>query len=104
AEDGIRDFYVTGVQTCALPISAKIDVSGNLKPAVGHGVRILPAKTVVAAADYRPAPKVLDAAPERNVREAASAAVGLRLSIAERSEERRVGKEWRDGRGMDSRI
>src|SRR5690606_40438435 len=23
AEDGIRDFHVTGVQTCALPISAK---------------------------------------------------------------------------------
>ena len=65
------------------PEPAKIDVSGILKPAVGHGVRILPAKTVVAAADYRPAPKVLDAAPERNVREAASAAVGLRLSIAE---------------------
>src|SRR5690606_40201985 len=24
AEDGIRDFHVTGVQTCALPISAEI--------------------------------------------------------------------------------
>src|SRR5690606_40322046 len=24
AEDGIRDFHVTGVQTCALPISAKV--------------------------------------------------------------------------------
>src|SRR5690606_40362180 len=24
AEDGIRDFHVTGVQTCALPISTKI--------------------------------------------------------------------------------
>src|SRR5690606_41109470 len=27
AEDGIRDFHVTGVQTCALPISALIPVS-----------------------------------------------------------------------------
>src|SRR5690606_25387484 len=25
AEDGIRDFHVTGVQTCALPISSKLD-------------------------------------------------------------------------------
>src|SRR5690606_40245312 len=27
AEDGIRDFHVTGVQTCALPISLGIDVN-----------------------------------------------------------------------------
>src|SRR5690606_24431562 len=65
------------------PEPAKIDVTGILKPAVGHGISIVPAKTVVATADYRPAPKVLDASPEQNVREAASAAVGLRLSIAE---------------------
>src|SRR5690606_26481505 len=30
AEDGIRDFHVTGVQTCALPISVKIYYSGTL--------------------------------------------------------------------------
>src|SRR5438874_9765374 len=29
AEDGIRDLYVTGVQTCALPISAR-DAAGNV--------------------------------------------------------------------------
>src|SRR5438874_11370645 len=29
AEDGIRDLYVTGVQTCALPISARCEVSGE---------------------------------------------------------------------------
>src|SRR5690606_28601687 len=27
AEDGIRDFHVTGVQTCALPIYAKIELT-----------------------------------------------------------------------------
>src|SRR5690606_40813208 len=27
AEDGIRDFHVTGVQTCALPISGQDDAS-----------------------------------------------------------------------------
>src|SRR6266700_7272334 len=29
AEDGIRDFHVTGVQTCALPISRRRTVSGD---------------------------------------------------------------------------
>src|SRR5207302_5144184 len=33
AEDGIRDFHVTGVQTCALPISI-----GMLCPGMGFGV------------------------------------------------------------------
>src|SRR5690606_39464098 len=28
AEDGIRDFHVTGVQTCALPISGSVDGGG----------------------------------------------------------------------------
>src|SRR6266511_4626334 len=31
AEDGIRDFHVTGVQTCALPISAEhVTATGDL--------------------------------------------------------------------------
>src|SRR5436309_15857788 len=30
AEDGIRDFHVTGVQTCALPISFGATASGDL--------------------------------------------------------------------------
>src|SRR5690606_40342834 len=29
AEDGIRDFHVTGVQTCALPIYSARSASGN---------------------------------------------------------------------------
>src|SRR5690606_40266043 len=29
AEDGIRDLHVTGVQTCALPISAGTEVAGG---------------------------------------------------------------------------
>src|SRR5690349_12868979 len=32
AEDGIRDLYVTGVQTCALPISVPIDGSPWRRP------------------------------------------------------------------------
>ena len=66
AEDGIRDWSVTGVQTCALPISilaavAKIDLS---VPAQGK------------------------LEPEGSVKD-------LRLPIGGRSEERRVGKECR---------
>src|SRR5690606_40569043 len=39
AEDGIRDFHVTGVQTCALPISRRREV-----PAIGR----LPRRTAPA--------------------------------------------------------
>src|SRR5690606_39401972 len=45
AEDGIRDFHVTGVQTCALPIYPSMqltDVTGYLVP-VPDGGWLLPA-------------------------------------------------------------
>src|SRR5690606_40326728 len=52
AEDGIRDFHVTGVQTCALPISlvcsasgeegsvagAKLEMEGRLRSRAGAAV------------------------------------------------------------------
>src|SRR5690349_23579429 len=37
AEDGIRDLYVTGVQTCALPIYAGGAEEGRRRPAGGDG-------------------------------------------------------------------
>src|SRR5690625_7090795 len=42
AEDGIRDGHVTGVQTCALPISKKALDSflGNVKTALKDGERV----------------------------------------------------------------
>src|SRR5690606_40210249 len=48
AEDGIRDFHVTGVQTCALPICGvgKSTVTVNLAAALrrlGHAVGVLDA-------------------------------------------------------------
>src|SRR5690349_24223227 len=76
AEDGIRDLYVTGVQTCALPICLG---------------------AVVALAR-------LDVAPLRVAREAGGREPGRvdlghavldQLLPAGRSEERRVGKECR---------
>src|SRR5215471_4380441 len=36
AEDGIRDLYVTGVQTCALPIS-ELSCTGRVCAAPGNG-------------------------------------------------------------------
>src|SRR5204863_3857855 len=41
AEDGIRDLYVTGVQTCALPISRPGGVEGAYRDCVrSRGMRI----------------------------------------------------------------
>src|SRR5690606_40709027 len=44
AEDGIRDFHVTGVQTCALPISpsARADVTAaQVETSIRRGVEYL---------------------------------------------------------------
>src|SRR5690349_24781556 len=80
AEDGIRDLYVTGVQTCALPI------------------------LLIAGAIVSPAPRwrgqpVLWPSPQPRSRGGrAVASVTSRLqatSPSTRSEERRVGKECR---------
>src|SRR5205823_7434426 len=92
AEDGIRDKLVTGVQTCALPISAVGDVEGV--PLEAAGVReldaagaLLPRRAVVVDRERaRARVEVLDADED-----AADRVAGARG----RSEERRVGKEWR---------
>src|SRR5204863_3568849 len=50
AEDGIRDLYVTGVQTCALPISAlRPDGPGSPSAAGGRGRRRRGAAAIHAA-------------------------------------------------------
>src|SRR5699024_11871466 len=95
AEDGIRDRNVTGVQTCALPISADVGAPhGRLRvfitahPSGGGGGRWAtlpraggtgePDATTVGA-DHRPGPS--------------GDTPGL--TLLPRSEERRVGKEGR---------
>src|SRR3712207_9120570 len=68
AEDGIRDIGVTGVQTCALPIS--IDVPAEVKPAKFGGapaIRLTSRKSRLSSES----------------------------GTSRRSEEGRVGKEWR---------
>src|SRR5690348_18426875 len=80
AEDGIRDGRVTGVQTCALPISAPllglmgtvigmIEIFGSQAPTGGNNPALL----------------------------AHGISVALYNTAFGRSEERRVGKEWRFG-------
>src|SRR5207249_5596731 len=78
AEDGIRDRNVTGVQTCALPISGRRNGLGMFNS------QRLPRRAVVWS---------------RTVTRSSSSAAGLPVSSkAGRSEERRVGKECRSRR------
>src|SRR2546429_4984307 len=93
AEGGIRGGAVTGVQTCALPISARPDVvvlDAAIRPRVGFALaRALRARriAVVILSSDADMPAVADACE-----------AGLPVYLheqAERSEERRVGKEGR---------
>src|SRR5205807_4975242 len=76
AEDGIRDYKVTGVQTCALPIS----LGGHLRRDGRDEDRALE--------DVEDEPDLDEAARPESV-------VRIRERGADRSEERRVGKECR---------
>src|SRR2546429_7244733 len=81
AEDGIRDVAVTGVQTCALPISKP----PLREPAPASEDQEFAAEPYVAPAspnDFTPALRTTEGiVPGENGKT--------------RSEERRVGKEWR---------
>src|SRR2546429_4205274 len=83
AEDGIRDVAVTGVQTCALPISAS-DSAGRRRSTRQVGGRRCPdPRTSVA--------RVSLSTSRASRRER----YPKQTSIPVRSEERRVGKECR---------
>src|SRR5207253_8370791 len=95
AEDGIRDGHVTGVQTCALPILGAGDVVTNLLNTFrADGREFL-------AEHGRKAPIKRAAEPEEIAEvvaflasDKASFIVGS-IVMADRSEERRVGKGGR---------
>src|SRR5204862_3328213 len=82
AEDGIRDLYVTGVQTCALPIFLNLAVA----PAGRVHVPTRDADPPARRPGSGSLPRPLRRAPRRTRR---------------RSEERRVGKEWRARRSRE---
>src|SRR5437762_10573216 len=85
AEDGIRDTSVTGVQTCALPISEDESAPKFTKDFVGWGAGTRAVQYLVLGAKARAA-----IAGEYNV-----TCDHVRAVAALRSEERRVGKECR---------
>src|SRR5690606_40094440 len=93
AEDGIRDFHVTGVQTCALPIWTRTSCGSTSAP------RRRAAGATPAAAAGRDAPRA--AAPCRARPSADTPGEPRRRSGERRSEERRVGKEESDQGSRD---
>src|SRR5204863_4231246 len=87
AEDGIRDLYVTGVQTCALPISRASHKEAKKVAAASR-----------SASKGRTATKAPAAKSSKNKRSAMpnkTAKPAVKATVAKRSEERRVGKECR---------
>src|SRR5690606_40360884 len=88
AEDGIRDFHVTGVQTCALPISSCSMTAVNSLCMAGLSVG--------DAGGIVPSPVF----PGQNAAPPHLLAPRVQLTLCDsrqRSEERRVGKECRSG-------
>src|SRR5438046_8043998 len=94
AEDGIRDWSVTGVQTCALPISWRFGPWEKVRERDVHGFR-----------DFGERFKRRDRVPVFHARQVTTQQPGAALDVAlrqaalapvspDRSEERRVG-EWR---------
>src|SRR5690349_22848973 len=97
AEDGIRDLYVTGVQTCALPISARRSRPRSrpgdeeTHPAISAGDFVSPPgrlRVTAAATLGMIGPRAEAALPTLADGAAQSA------DVEYRSEERRVGEEW----------
>src|SRR5690606_39876554 len=99
-EDGIRDFHVTGVQTCALPISARVPRTTSsmyaLTTAPFHG-RLVSSSTVVSITF----PNCVDKSAARRGRSSflLISRPSRRNQVPVRSEERRVGN---DGGGCRS--
>src|SRR5207302_4717924 len=92
AEDGIRDFHVTGVQTCALPIWTHQMTLAKMDEAYGAEADIKNAQLSQAESELRFHEKQANSNRDLLVRlERLSKSGG-------RSEERRVGKEGRGWR------
>src|SRR5205807_2948614 len=91
AEDGIRVYEVTGVQTCALPISS----GGALSPTIGANStgNIVSVTAISKNGPANPASTTDDGIDTSHFY-AGTNGIGPVLADA-RSEERRVGKECR---------
>src|SRR5205823_11600264 len=87
AEDGIRDKLVTGVQTCALPISLSVEMPAPVSTVTADDCRTQPATLATS-------PRDTDTAPDAT---SGTGTAPARAVAGTRSEERRVGKEGRAG-------
>src|SRR2546429_3484017 len=85
AEDGIRDVAVTGVQTCALPISAAFQIDRR-----HDGLDLCAPGSLWLGETRHPIGPI-----GKTVRIGITRAADQLLRFYERSEERRVGKECR---------
>src|SRR5690606_39522506 len=92
AEDGIRDFHVTGVQTCALPIYT-IDAATpkGTSPAKAIATNTIESSGTDTALDDSTRPHCARS-PKRSTHRWYTS---VSTSSATRSEERRVGKQRR---------
>src|SRR5690606_41080135 len=86
AEDGIRDFHVTGVQTCALPIFILRPQAAAVRRA-GAPTMAEPRRAQAGSAEHATLPRL-------DVAGAEEGSTPSELTLV-RSEERRVGKEGR---------
>src|SRR5690606_41190045 len=94
AEDGIRDFHVTGVQTCALPICA---ARWHCRKRPSCRWTISTACTTASRLSGRCSGKRRRRSFTPSQRLIASVRISTRKT---RSEERRVGKEWSIGAAL----
>src|SRR5690606_41027026 len=90
AEDGIRDFHVTGVQTCALPISAAI--SSNSLSLIPYALM-----AVTSGFPFVNVPVLSNTMAFNFAIFSITSPPLIKIPLRARSEERRVGKECRSG-------
>src|SRR5690606_40267524 len=93
AEDGIRDFHVTGVQTCALPIS----ISSSSRRVIPSGASYWPGRSTCPERLNRPNPVDFSVPMSANQSAPCSTMGGTEAIDSTRSEERRVGTGGRAG-------
>src|SRR5206468_6565569 len=101
-EDGIRDLIVTGVQTCALPISLPTSSDGKPVHGSSEAIRASPLSiTALTPSMVIELSATLVARTSRRSRDGSTARSCCCGGRSPRSEERRVGKEWRRWGGVE---
>src|SRR5690606_40365354 len=94
AEDGIRDFHVTGVQTCALPILPLVTHLSIEKLAIGEQ-RITAVLAVGFGIEIHLEHQLAELRPRDRFRCVETHLHRVQEFVGQRSEERRVGEECR---------